>query len=699
MEQQQKKQVKKYISWALIVAITATLAILPMIAAKEEPETGPQASILSAKAENREISTNLLGGGTLTAEDAAAVTIPAAVKVTQYLVRNGDMVTEGQPVASVDRVSIMSAITQVQETMDYLQEQLNDVSNDTAPDAITATAGGTVKIIYGAKGESVQDVILRDGALAVLSLDGLMAVQIPCSTDLSGGDYVCVTLADGTEVTGNVESNLEGVLTVTVTDEGYAVGETVGITAADGAQIGSGALYIHSQWNVVAYSGRISKVRVNEGDEVKAGKTLFTLTDTGHTAKFETLSRRHREYEALMLELFKIYQSETVTAATGGIITGVDESGAHMLSDNAAGWNLSLLVNAPNGDDETSYVNYIGQVTQVGIDGLILKMNPQSLTITDYKELSGVPLDTSLMTEDAIYAAGAPVYQLSGEEWVQIDAASIAAGDILLFSGDRAGNFVWVVRVGRGTAQPEIPEETEPTAPSEPAQPSDPTDATEPTGPSTPTQPSTSKKPEGNKSHNGATAPGFGGGAAQKETFELYGLETVTIASVIPQDQVYVQISVDELDITRIHTGQSATVTVDALSGKIFSGEVTSVSGIGASEGGNSKFTVEVTLKKEADMLPGMNAAVSLTVETAATSLCIPVAALIEDGAQTYVYIGYDEEAEAFQDPIAVTTGASDGEYVQILSGLSHGQTVYYPYYDTLVITNEPEIGGGFRFG
>ena len=78
MEKQQKKQVKKYISWALIAAITATLAFLPMIAAGEEPETGPQASILSAEAENREISTSILGGGTLTAEDAAQITIPAA---------------------------------------------------------------------------------------------------------------------------------------------------------------------------------------------------------------------------------------------------------------------------------------------------------------------------------------------------------------------------------------------------------------------------------------------------------------------------------------------------------------------------------------------------------------------------------------------------------------------------------------------
>ena len=699
MEKQQKKRIKKYTSWVLIAVLTATLAFLPMIAAKEEPETGPQASVLSAEAENREISTNILGGGTLAAEDAAEITIPAAVKIKEYLISNGDVVADGQPIALADRVSIMSAITQVQETMDYLREQLDDVSGDTAPDTITAAAGGTVKMIYGAEGESVQDVILRDGALAVLSLDGLMAVQIPCNTDLSGGDSVCVALEDGTEVTGKVESNLEGVLTVTVADEDYAVGETVGISTADGAQIGSGELYIHSQWNVVAYSGRISRVRVREGDEVKTGKKLFDLKDTGHTAEFEALARQHREYEALMLELFKMYQSEEVTATQSGMVTGVDESGAYMLSTNKAGWTLSLLVNAPNGDDETSYINYIGQVMQVGIDGLILKMNPQSLAVTDYKELTGVPLDTSLMTEDAIYTASVPVYELSGGAWVQIDAASIAAGDILLFAGDSAGNFVWVVRVGRGAVQPEIPEEsepTEPTEPTEPAGPTEPIDPDDPTEPSTPTQPA---QPDGNRPQGGGNMPGFGGGAAQEESFEPYGLDTVTIASVIPQEQVSVQITVDELDVTRIHIGQTAAVTVDALSGEVFSGEVTAISETGESEGGNSKFTVEVTLKKETNMLPGMNATVSLTVETAQTSLCIPVAALIEYGTKTCVYTGYDEEAGEFVNPVTVTAGISDGEYVQILSGLSSGQTVYYPYYDTLVISNEPGKGSGFRFG
>lgn len=704
MEKQRKKQIKKVTAWVTLAAVVILLACLPMIAENEKVETGPQASILSAKAENRSLSQVILGGGSLTAEEAITVTVPAQVKVTEYLVGNGDPVAEGQPIAFVDRVSVMHAISQVQETLDYLAEELDEVRGDTGDTKVTATAGGRVKIIYGSVGEQVQNVILRDGALAVLSLDGRMAVQIVRDTDLSGGDRVSVTLEDDTEVTGRVESNLEGVLTVTLEDKGYAVGQTVSVTGEEGERIGSGELSIHSPWNVVAYSGTISAVRVSEEETVTAGKQLFTLEDTGHTAQFDSLSRQRREYEQLMLELFRMYQSETVVAPHSGIVTGVDTSGSYMLSNNGTGWHLDLLMNAPNGDDEATYVNYIGRVAQVGIDGLVLKMNPQALLITDYLDLSGVPLDVELMTEDAVYSADAPIYELREGAWVQIEGTEIRQGDILLFAGDAEGNFVWVVRVERNPETPEnpdipeIPEETQPVQPENPSEPESP-DAAPDSGegmmPSNPGQ-------SGSFPNMGGSFPNMGGGFSgmggmpQEDVFAVYGLNTVNIASVIPQEILTVQIQVDELDITKLYLGQSVDVTVDALKGETFAGTITAISGSGTNEGGNSKFTVDITVDKASDMLPGMTAYVTITLSTKENILCVPVAALTESGTETVIYTGYDEKTETFTGPVTVTVGLSDGEYAQILSGLGEGQEIYYPYYDTLVISNVPQGVGSF---
>lgn len=185
---------------------------------------------------------------------------------------------------------------------------------------------------------------------------------------------------------------------------------------------------------------------------------------------------------------------------------------------------------------------------------------------------------------------------------------------------------------------------------------------------------------------------------SQEEDSDLYALDTVTIASVTAQEQVTVQITVDELDISKISIGQSVQITLDALSGEKFTGMVSEISNSGTSEGGNSKFTVTVAVSKTENMLPGMTAHVSIVLSTAENAVCIPVAALTETGNQTVVYTGYDEETEEFTGPVVVTTGKTDGEYVQILSGITDGQTVYYPYYDTLVIDTAPESGSAFRF-
>ena len=706
MEKQQKKRAKKYISWILAVALVAALAVLPMLASSEDLSGEYQASVLSDTAQLREITTVIKGGGTLTSQDAVTVTIPSAVKLTEYLVANGETVTAGQEIAAVDRVTVMTAITQVQETMEALQEQIDDCSDEEAADEIITQAEGIVKIVYAEAGDDVQEVMLEHGALAVLSLDGLMAVEIQRNTDLSGGDAVCVVLSDGTEAEGQVVSNKEGVLVVTVEDDGYAIGEKVTVKTEDGDRIGTGSLYIHSQWNAVGYSGTVTKVAVSENESVDADDTLFYLEDTGHTAQFDSLTRQHREYEALMLELFRMYQSERILSPGDGMVTGVDESGAYMLSSSGNGFTVSLLANSPNGDDESTYINYIGQVTELALDGLIVNVNPQQLAITDYMDLSGVPTDPALMTESVTYNAQAPVYELVEGVWIQIQMSDLSAGDVLLFAGDSEGNFVWLVRVEKAAA--ETPAPTDPTTPTEPTDPSEPTTPTEPgetetpvEDPTTPTDNTTSSMPSqsgGGMTQGSISFPSASSGMTAEETEELYSLDTVTIASVTPQETLTLQISVDELDISKVYLGQSAEVTVNALSGEKFTAAVTYISASGENEGGNSKFTVELTLDKEADMLSGMNASVTISLETEGPVVTVPVAALIETGTQTQVYTGYDEETGEYSDPVAVTVGVSDGEYAQILSGLSAGQTLYYPYYDTLVISNVPDVSSGFSF-
>ena len=98
-------------------------------------------------------------------------------------------------------------------------------------------------------------------------------------------------------------------------------------------------------------------------------------------------------------------------------------------------------------------------------------------------------------------------------------------------------------------------------------------------------------------------------------------------------------------------------------------------------------------------MLSGMNATATVVLSAASDVLTVPASALVEKGNQTVVYTGYDESGETLLNPIAVKVGCSDGETVEILEGLTKGQTYYYAYYDTLEVSFVPDFGAGGFFG
>lgn len=747
MDKARKMRIKKIMGLAVAAAVVIGLAAMPLLAKQTDTGDGPQASILSGTAQTQDLAVSLTGGGALTQQDAVSVSVHNAVKLTRFLVNNGDSVKAGDPLAEADRVSVMTAIAQVQQTLDYLAEELEAAAEEASDGEVVAQAGGTVKQLYAQEGDSVQNVMLEHGALAVLSLDGLMAVDLETAKEAPVGAEVTLIFEDDTTAEGVIRTSLAGDVTVTVKDNDYAAGQKV-IVTLDGTRLGSGKLYIYSPWNAVAYTGTVEDINVKEGEAVDAGDALMELSGAGQTGTYRQLLNQRQKYEELMQALFVMYQTRQVTAPCDGVVSGVDENSVQLLSDQSDGCQLVLLANAPNGDDETQYTNYIGQVTGIEGSSWTLNINPQPVSVTDYKNLTGVPMDTAAMTQAVSFdpaSTNVPVYTLSQDQWTQIGVDTVEAGEILLFAGNADGSFVWIVRVGSAELplQPEEPtvpgepsEPTEPSEPSEPGEPGEPTTPTDPstpadpatpsepvipTDPSTPTEPSdpsTPTTPEGNKTPSapsGSSNGGFtypSGGTAvypstgssqavipqQEEKFELYNADMTQIAAVTPQDTMKLEITVDEQDILQLRAGMPARVVIDALGGQNFDAVISDIANTGSNSGGSSKFTVELTLDREENMLSGMNATAAITLDTAENVLTIPAEALVEQGTKTLVYTGYDGEAQLLTDPVEVSTGLSDGIYCQILSGLSDGSMFYYAYYDTLEISNAPDFGNAGLF-
>lgn len=404
-----------------------------------------------------------------------------------------------------------------------------------------------------------------------------------------------------------------------------------------------------------------------------------------------------------------MYQTETITTPCDGVVSGIDKDSAQLLAAQEGGWSIQLLVNAPNGDDETLYFNYVGQVTGISPEGWGLNINPQAIPIEDYLALSGLSPDLQLMTQSVLHTqTDIPVYTLSEGTWVQVSSSGIGAGDVLLFAADGNGSLIWCVLLQKAP-QPEQPDDpADPTDPTQPTDPAGPADPTQPTEPSDPTQPGNSSGsttpgstyPSGGSFPSGGSWGSTGGMVEQEPAFELYSLDMAQIAAVTPQDTMTLDITIDELDIKALQVGMSAQVKIDALGGEKYTATITEIGNTGANNGGNSKYTVELTMDRAENMLSGMNASATIVLSTATDVLTIPAAALVENGNQTVVYTGYDEENDLLLDPVTVRVGRSDGQTVEILKDLAHGQTCYYACYDTLEISFTPDFGGGgFMFG
>ena len=200
----------------------------------------------------------------------------------------------------------------------------------------------------------------------------------------------------------------------------------------------------------------------------------------------------------------------------------------------------------------------------------------------------------------------------------------------------------------------------------------------------------------GGSGRGGSTMGGgmSGAGGTPEEDDGLYSLNTLTVATVTSQEQMTVSVSVDELDVMRLYVGQSATVTMNAVAAEPVEAVIRSISNEGENDGGNSKFTVEFVLEKSGQMLPGMNATATVILDTARDVLCVPAAAVYERDGKLLVYTGCDEKSGQLTDPVEVSIGSADADYVQIVSGLSTGTRVWYETYRASTGFPMPTGGG-----
>ena len=566
---------------AVVLAAALLIALLPSSKA-DTSSVKVVEELLSAKAEYGTINTVFTSGGAISDSGTESIALAGSVKLRSWEVSEGDYVEAGDLLATVDRSSVLQAISELDELMQELDAAIESSRSDTVSSVLCSPIDGTVTKVYAGSGADVEDTVYNNRAL------------------------------------------------ITLTDSG-------------GREV-----------NVVGYAGTVSAVYVYEGDTVYAGQSLIYLSGTEYTGEYERLLSQRREFEAQMQALFTAYERGGVYAESSGRVTVLNEdiisstggstgTGTHLAARLiSAPQRPSAIVVQPV-DDNTDDNTESGEPEEPSEPG-----QDDDKVTEKFGKVTAVDEEAGTVT---VRLTDGSDLTLDAAELEALGASQISVGNILALGYDESGALVSVTVYSDGSGQ------------------DDPTGGDE--------------MPDGMDSSMGGGMTG-GTAAATDETPKDYVMDETELCTLTDYETAEITLTVDELDIARLSIGQAVTVTLDALPGQSFDGEITEIDPNGENSGGSTKYSVTVTLPRTEDMLTGMNAAVRVQLAENGGLLLIPLAAVQEDADGIYVCTGYDKNSNEATAPVEITTGLSDGENVEVLSGLTEGDTVYYRYADTL---------------
>jgi len=136
-----------------------------------------------------------------------------------------------------------------------------------------------------------------------------------------------------------------------------------------------------------------------------------------------------------------------------------------------------------------------------------------------------------------------------------------------------------------------------------------------------------------------------------------------------------IEIDVDETDITMIDVGQTANISIDALSDITLAGEVTHIAPDADTSSGMVLYPVTIQLTDIPERFPvraGMTADVEIITASQEDTLIVPLRAIQSEGGRTYVSCVTGDQVEQ----VEVELGMMTDTQVEILSGLEEGDTV-----------------------
>lgn len=550
---------KKCLVALLVVAVVSVAVVIGVrVHMKKKMTMGTEMSVQSVTAEKGNVSTTVVGTGTLEGNAGTDICIPSGIVVEEVLVESGDEVKAGDSLATVNEASVASVLLEVKENIDAVEDAIDELSSD-ANDSSTT--------------EYLKKKVLEGQLDSLEEMETFLTKMLKKKTIVAGKDGIitAVNVSTGSDKTSGNTSGTASNLQVRADVSTSVVSEK--ITNCTTKESSSGITFLSA----------VQEESKQDSDE-ESGENRISITKC-------------------KLDL---------TAPVTGAVPQKEIQETDEFTGTIT-WNCK---NATFQGDEA----YTATIQLKAKDGYVFADNIKV-------EITGATVKSEVRETDA------------GENILHIEA-----------------QFAKTIAEQKNTTVDKNEKNNQTVSGSENV-----------------------AQQKQSSMVAAASSAGAGSSAVSEATSasEAYEIDETSAFTIVSNKEVAVSISVDELDILTVEEGQKATITLDALEGESFEGTITKVSHTASSGGSSVKYPVEITLEKTEDMLIGMSASATITVEESEDAVVIPVLALQEKGNTAFVYTEQDADGNLAGE-VEVEVGLSNGTQVEIISGLEEGTTVYY---------------------
>lgn len=145
------------------------------------------------------------------------------------------------------------------------------------------------------------------------------------------------------------------------------------------------------------------------------------------------------------------------------------------------------------------------------------------------------------------------------------------------------------------------------------------------------------------------------------------------VATIEKEGMPIVSVSLSEIDVSKVEIDQKATITLDSISDKTFTGKVVGVDRIGQTTSGVTQYPAIIQLdSSSAEILPNMTVTANVVIDRKDNALLVPSSAVQTQEGQSFVRVLKNNQPQS----VPVETGLVSDTQTEIVSGLAEGDLV-----------------------